>query len=69
MIVALLSGITGIITTVVFVKCNSNYPDFLRLPYYILTLIVIILSYVQLAYFGYGLVRKLNPESSSAASV
>lgn len=45
LIVSLLGALNGIISTITLLRCRSNYPDFLRLPYFLLLLIVIIIGY------------------------
>ena len=57
LIAAFLAGLNGIAMNIVFVKCQQNYPDFLRLPYFIVCIVVIVTGYALLAYSLYGFLR------------
>lgn len=57
LVCAFLAGSNAIISNIVLSKCVANYPDFLKLSYYLMFIIVIVTGYIQLAYFLYGIVR------------
>ena len=57
LIVALLSGINAIAMNVLLAKCRHEFPDFLRLPYFLLATILIVVGYIQLVYFVYAFLR------------
>lgn len=60
LIVALLAGLNAILCNIVLLKCQSNYPDFLRLPYFLALVVTIAVGYAQLAYFAYAMVRVMT---------
>ena len=51
---ALLSGLNSIILTIFLSLCRSTFPDFLKTPYCVLTLIIIVSGYLQLCYAIYS---------------
>lgn len=57
LVCALLAGVNGIISNIVLVKCNSNYPEFLRWSYYLILTIVIATGYTLLLYLSVAVVK------------
>ena len=59
LIVSCLGGLNAILSTITHFQIRAHYPDFLRIVYFILFLIVIMIGYIQLGYLGYAIVRGL----------
>ena len=59
LIVSFLGGLNAIFSTITLFRIRAHYPDFLRIVYFILFLIVIMIGYIQLGYLGYAIVRGL----------